>query len=84
MNWTILLGFSAAILTTISFLPQLIKTIRTKHTKDLSFGMYSLLTSGIFLWMIYGLLRKDIPVIIANAVALLLSLIVFIYKIIYK
>lgn len=84
MNWITALGFLAAICTTVSFFPQLIKTIKTKHTKDISFGMYLLLTIGIFLWFLYGLLIKDTPVIVANAIAFVATLIIFVFKLIYK
>jgi len=68
-----ILGLVAAILTTISFLPQAIKTIKTKNTDDLSLGMYSVLVSGIILWLIYGILIKDLPVILANGVTLVFT-----------
>ena len=84
MNWITLLGFVAAISTTVSFFPQLVKTIKTKHTKDLSIIMYSLLSFGILMWFIYGLLIKDMPVILANGVAVVFSIIILTYKIIYK
>jgi len=84
MNWITTLGLIAATCTTISFLPQVIKIIKTKHTKDISLGMYSTLTTGIFLWFIYGILIKDPPVIIANAITLILSTTVLILKIKYK
>jgi len=84
MNWITILGFAAAVLTTISFFPQLIKTIKTKQTKDISIGMYILITIGILLWLVYGLLRTDYPVIIANAAAFIITFTIFIFKIIYK
>lgn len=63
-----ILGLAAAACTTISFLPQAIKTIRTKQTNDLSMGMYSVLSMGVFLWLIYGLLIEDLPIILANGI----------------
>lgn len=76
-----IIGYSAAFLTTVSFLPQVIKIIRTKDTKSLSLGMYLLLTAGIVLWITYGILRNDYVLIIANVFTILLTLIVLIYKI---
>jgi MtN3 and saliva related transmembrane protein len=84
MSWLTFLGFIAAACTTASFLPQVIKTIKTKHTKDISLGMYSLITVGIILWFVYGLIRKDPPVIIANAVGFIATSVILIYKFIYK
>ena len=68
-----LLGLVAATCTTISFLAQAIKTIKTRHTKDLSIGMYTLLTTGVLFWLVYGFLIKDVPIILANAIALIFT-----------
>lgn len=80
----ITLGLVAATCTTISFLPQAIKVIRTKHTSDLSLAMYSLFTFGVFLWLVYGFFLKDIPLIAANTVTLILSSIILAMKLKYK
>ncbi|MFH1325252.1 MAG: SemiSWEET transporter [archaeon] len=84
MNWIILLGFAAAICTTISFLPQVIKTVRTKHTKDLSLIMYSVVAIGFVLWLTYGIIISDLPLILANTISLLLALTILVFKIRYK
>lgn len=63
----------AAFLTTVAFLPQVIHTIRTRSTHDISLRMYSLYTVGIFLWLVYGLLLRDVPLIASNAITVLLS-----------
>ena len=76
-----IIGYSAAFLTTVSFLPQVIKIVRTKDTKSLSLGMYLLLTAGIVLWITYGILRNDYVLIIANIITILLTVIVLSYKI---
>ena len=68
-----LIGYIAATLTTISFLPQTMRTIRTKDTSGLSLVMYSLFTIGILFWLIYGVQLGELPIIIANSVTLLLS-----------
>jgi MtN3 and saliva related transmembrane protein len=70
---TEIVGIVAAVLTTVAFLPQVIHTIRTRSTHDISLRMYSLYTVGIFLWLIYGLLLNDVPLIAANIVTFLLS-----------
>jgi len=84
MNLITILGLIAATCTTISFLPQAIKTIRSKHTKDLSFGMYAVLTTGVFLWFVYGLFIKDIPVILANGITLVFTATILYLIIKYK
>lgn len=79
-----ILGFVAAALTTISFMPQAVKTIKTKHTKDISLGMYIVLTTGVFLWFIYGIFINDLPILLANGVTLLFIVTILIMKIKYK
>jgi MtN3 and saliva related transmembrane protein len=84
MNWITIIGFLAATGTTISLLPQAIKIIKTKHAKDISLGMYLILTTGIFLWLVYGILIKDLPLIVANGISLLFSVTILILKLIHK
>lgn len=74
----------AAVLTTVSYLPQAIKTIKSRQTKDLSLFMYALLTMGVFLWFVYGILLVNIPLILANGVTLLFTLTILAMKIKYK
>lgn len=80
MDYVLLIGFTAAACTTISFLPQVIKTYRTRHTKDLSLAMLALLTFGVSGWTIYGVLNDDVPIIMANAVTLVLVAYILIMK----
>jgi len=75
------IGLLAAFLTTTAFFPQMIKTVKTKSTGDLSLPMYSLMFSGTVSWLIYGLLKHDLPVTLANAVSSLASFVIFYYKI---
>jgi len=72
-NLNSLIGFIAATLTTISFVPQVIKIWRSRSTHDVSLGMYALFTLGIAMWLAYGLLIYSWPVILANFVTLLLA-----------
>ena len=72
-NWVSLLGALAALCTTSSFLPQLIRAWRTRSTRDISLTMFAVLVLGIFLWLIYGLLIGDGPLIAANGVSLCLT-----------
>jgi MtN3 and saliva related transmembrane protein len=80
-DWTTIIGLIAAVCTTCSFLPQVIKIWRTKRTNDVSLMMYAILTTGLLLWLVYGLILKDIPLIVANSVSLTLSLCVLVLKI---
>jgi len=73
MDNTTIIGNIAAILTTVSFLPQAVKTIKTKNTAGLSFPMYLLFVLGVTLWLIYGMLNKQVPIILGNAITLLLA-----------
>lgn len=75
-----LLGFIAGFCTTLSLVPQVIKVIRTRQTRDIALGMYVLMVIGVFFWLLYGLSTKAISVIIANSITLVLSLIVLVYK----
>jgi MtN3 and saliva related transmembrane protein len=84
METVTILGFIAAICTTSSFVPQVVKILKTKSTKDISLMMYSVLATGVLLWMIYGILIKEIPIIAANAVGFVLVGTILACKIIYK
>jgi MtN3 and saliva related transmembrane protein len=66
-------GFVAAALTTFSFIPQAIRTIRTKETHGISLGMYVMFTVGIAFWLVYGLVLMSWPMILSNVVTLMLS-----------
>jgi MtN3 and saliva related transmembrane protein len=84
MSITTIIGLLAAISTTSSFLPQAIKTIRTKNTSGISLGMYSIFSFGTFLWFIYGIMGIDWPIIIANGITLIFACVILAYKIKYK
>ena len=74
-------GLIAAFLTTVSFAPQALKTIRTKSTDGISLGMYVLFNAGIVCWLAYGLLIGDIPIILANSITLMLTATILALKI---
>jgi MtN3 and saliva related transmembrane protein len=84
MDIITLIGLSAAFGTTVSFLPQAIKTIQTKDTSGISLYMYALFTIGTLLWLIYGLMSHSLPVTIANAVTFIFASIILVYKLKYK
>lgn len=79
-----ILGFMAAILTTFSFLPQAMKTIKDKDTKSMSLLMYSMFSLGVFFWMVYGFMNKDLPLFLANVVTFAFAFIILALKIKYK
>ena len=81
MDGAFILGNIAAIITSFSFVPQVYKVVTTKDTKSISLPMYVLFVFGIALWLIYGLIKQDIPIIIANAVTLVLACVILFYKI---
>ncbi|MEP2772938.1 MAG: SemiSWEET transporter [Fulvivirga sp.] len=75
------IGLVAASLTTIAFIPQVIKTWRSKSAKDLSLGMFGIFSLGVLLWLTYGLLVNDLPIILANTFTLILSSIILYFKV---
>ncbi len=84
MNMITIIGFIAAFLTTVSFLPQALKTIRTKDTSGISLFMYSLFALGTVAWLLFGLLSNNMPVVVANAVTMVFAVIILGYKIKYR
>lgn len=70
MEWA---GYLAAMMTTLAFVPQAIKTIRSKDTRSISLGMYVVFTTGIGFWLVYGIALNSMPMILANIVTFLLS-----------
>jgi len=74
------LGLAAAFCTTASFVPQVVKTLKSGHTRDISLLMYLVLTLGLLLWLIYGLLLKDIPIIAANSISSALAGVILFLK----
>ncbi|WP_158970315.1 SemiSWEET transporter [Paraglaciecola sp. L3A3] len=76
-----ILGFTSAFLTTFSFLPQAIQVIKTKETESLSLAMYSIFTLGVACWLVYGLVKQDSAMIVANMITLVLSSCILFIKI---
>lgn len=82
--WAInFIGSSAAVCTTVSFVPQLIRVWRLKSARDISLTMFLVFSIGVFLWMVYGMYIHSLPVILANAITLALSLAILILKLQY-
>lgn len=84
MHFFTFLGYVAAVLTTISFVPQALLIIKTKDTKGISLPMYILFTIGVACWLLYGIYFGMIPVIIANFITLALAIVILTFKIKYK
>jgi MtN3 and saliva related transmembrane protein len=84
MRFITLLGFAAGTLTTLSFIPQVHKAWRTKRCDDLSLTMLLAFGAGIVLWLIYGLMLRASPIIVANAVTLALILWLLYLKLKYR
>lgn len=76
-----MIGNIAAILTTMSFLPQAFQVIRTKNTEGISLVMYAMFVLGVFLWSIYGYMIGDMAILISNTITCLLAMIVLYYKV---
>lgn len=79
-----LLGYCAAFLTTVSFVPQALHTFRTRDVSGISLGMYSVFTLGISLWLAYGLVLQAWPIVCANAVTLALAVAILAMKLRYR
>ncbi len=84
MNLQDTLGLTAAVLTTGSFVPQALLTLRTRDVSGISLGMYSAFTLGVALWMVYGLMLREWPIVLANAVTLALAAVILVTKVVVE
>jgi MtN3 and saliva related transmembrane protein len=82
--WVELIGYLAAILTTVSFVPQAWHTFRSRDVGGISLGMYTVFACGVALWLAYGLLLGAWPLVAANAVTLALALAILAMKLLYR
>lgn len=73
-------GYLGGTMTTLAFLPQVVRTLRTRETRSISLGMYLLFTAGVFLWLLYGIRLHALPMILANGITLLLSFVLLVAK----
>lgn len=78
------IGYVAATMSTVSFVPQVLHTIKTKDVSGISLGMYSIFTAAVMLWLFYGLLISAWPLIIANGITLALASVILVLKLRYK
>ena len=83
LDFVSLLGFLAGALTTIAFVPQLVRSWRSRSVKDMSLGMLTIFCAGVALWLTYGLLIHSWPVIVANVITLILAGAILILKLKY-
>ncbi|MFP5232005.1 MAG: SemiSWEET transporter [Acidobacteriota bacterium] len=74
------IGYAAATMTTISFLPQMLRVIRLRSARDISLGMFLIFSAGTLFWLIYGVLARSAPVMLANTVTLAFSLAILVLK----
>jgi|TARA_B100002051_G_C16607332_1_gene571303 MtN3 and saliva related transmembrane protein len=79
-----IIGFIAGILTTVAVLPQLIKSWKTKKVMDISPFMFVLLLGGVGLWVVYGIIKNDYPIILTNGISFLLNLSMLLIMLLYK
>lgn len=79
-----LIGFCAAALTTLSFVPQAWLTFRSRDVSGISLGMYSIFTLGVGLWLLYGLMTGSWPIVVANAITLVLAAGILCMKLVYR
>lgn len=84
MDTTQWIGIIAGVLTASSMLPQVIKVLKEKKVEEISLLMLLVLLSGIGLWIAYGVLKKDMPIIVTNAFSLLVNLVLMVLRITYK
>lgn len=84
MDFHTIIGLTAGFCTTIAFLPQAVKTWKTKSAKDISLGMYSVFCTGILLWLAYGIMINDIPIILTNIVSMILASSILYFKLSFK
>lgn len=79
-----IVGMTAGVLTAVSMLPQLIKIIKEKHAEDVSLIMLIVLVSGLSLWVVYGVMREDIPLIATNSFSILVNITTIILRLKYS
>ena len=84
MNNTTIIGLIACLLTTGAFLPQIIKTMKTKETKDISLAMYCIYIIGVCVWFVYGFMIHETAILVGNTFSLIFGLTMLIMKLIYK
>lgn len=84
LSWEDILGLAAGICTTVAVIPQIKKAWKTKKVKDVSPGMFMILMTGVALWVVYGIIKNDLPIIATNGVSLALNSVMMYLMIRYR
>lgn len=84
MNYIDMIGLFAGICVTVSVVPQIIKVWKTKKVKQISLLTFGVLTFGVAVWVVYGVLKNDMPIIITNSISLILNLIMVYFLLNYE
>ena len=84
MNWTQIIGLTAGVFTATSLVPQVVKTIKEKKAEDVSLVMLIVLGTGIALWIVYGIKRNDLPIIVTNSFSLLVNIVMVMLRIKFR
>ncbi len=84
MNGVDILGYSAGFITTLTFLPQVLKTYKEKSARDISLNMFLIAATNEIMWVVYGFLKNDMVIVLTNAVVLVLSLTMIVFKLKYS
>lgn len=84
MTLTETIGYVAAVLTTAAYIPQFLKVWKTRSAKDISLRMYLMMCSGVFLWLVFGIRLRSLPIILANGITFILTAAILGMKIRHK
>jgi MtN3 and saliva related transmembrane protein len=84
MDFVMVLGIVAGTCSTISFLPQVIKSWKTRQTEDISLLSFAVFSIAVILWLVYGILIKDIPILLTNVLVLLQTASIIVMKLMFK
>ncbi|MGB4812255.1 MAG: SemiSWEET transporter [Methylophilaceae bacterium] len=79
-----ILGLVASIFTTSSQIPQVIRTYKTRDVSGISLSTYVIITIGLLLWLTYGIIKNDLPLIVANSTMVLLTIVIAVMKVIFE
>ncbi|HOY69974.1 MAG TPA: SemiSWEET transporter [Methylotenera sp.] len=79
-----ILGLAASIFTTSSQIPQVIRTYKTRDVSGISLSTYVIITIGLLLWLTYGLMKNDLPLIVANSTMVLLTIAIAVMKVVFE
>ncbi len=83
-EYSLYIGIAAGVLTAISMIPQLVKVVKEKKAQDISLFMVIILLSGVAVWVVYGILKEDYPIIVTNAFSFAVNLVLLLLSIRYK